>query len=1454
MSLKNLALLVFTSALILSGCGGDKPPEQPVAKRLAFTVQPSQTVAGVAMAPAVQVTVQSAEGATIPGAQVTVSLALEANPAGGTLSGTTSAATSQGAATFSGLVLDKAGAGYTLVARAQGLESATSQAFTVTAAPVLANVLSFLQEPGELEAGSTFPSVVRVAVKDAAGNPVTASVPVTLALGANPAGGTLSGTLTANTADGVAAFPELSIDKVGEGYTLVVSAANAEPVTSAAFRVKPGKAKSIAFVTQPASSSVDVALTPAVQVRLLDARGNPATGATDSITLALGTNTTGATLGGTVTVAAIEGVATFADLSVDRVGTYTLAASGTGLDGATSEAFSIAAGAATRLAFSVQPTSATAGSTLTPEVEVTALDARGNVASFTGAVTVALAANPTGDTLQGTLTANAVAGVARFSTLSLRQAGTGYTLAASATGLTSATSAAFNVTPGEAQTLAFTTQPSSTVAGTAFNPAVAVTVRDAFGNTVTSSTATIQLALANNPSGAALAGTLSIAAVSGVASFPGISVNRVGTGYTLSASAQGLTTTSNAFDIEAGAAAQLTFSVQPSSVSAGSNLTPEVEVTAIDSQGNVATAFTGAVTVALAANPTSDTLQGTVTANAVAGVARFSTLSLRRAGTGYTLAASATGLTSATSQAFNVTPGEAQSLAFTTQPATRVAGTAFSPAVAVAVQDALGNTVTSSTATIQLALGNNPSSATLAGTLSVAAVNGVATFPGVSVDLTGTGYTLTASAADLTATSNAFNITTGPAARLAFGVQPSNVAAGSTITPAVTVRVVDAGGNTVTTATTSITVAFGNNPGVGILNGTKTASAVAGVATFSTLSVTRTGVGYTLTAAATGLTTGTSAAFNVTPGAATSLDFFTNAPNTVPAGAVITPAVRVGVRDSYGNTVTTSTAAITLSLAANPGSSTLGGTLTVNAVDGVAVFPDLTLNRSAFNYRFGAASPGLTSTTSALFNVAAGTANRLAFTSQPANVAAGATFSTSVRVTVQDALGNTVTSPAISVGMAIGNNPGGATLGGTATATTTNGVATFASINLDRVGTGYTLVASSGTLTGATSNAFNVTAGAATQLAFTVQPGNTSAGTPFDPAVQVSVRDSQGNTVTTATTSITLGFGNNPGGGSLSGTVVVSAVAGVATFPGVFLNRTGTGYTLRATATGLTAGTSAAFNVTAGAANRLAFSVQPARASVGLAMSPVQVAVQDSFGNVLTSATDSITLALGSSPSGATLSGTLTVSATNGVASFADLIVDAAGTGYTLTASADGLAGTTSAVFDAVIAGTRLVYTAPAPGRRIALVSNPASTATTVVLDLVAMEDLTGYSVGMNLPLDAERVQTAGSLMIPGAALPAGVNPTAAYGALPTSGPLAGVLTTGQSQKAAGEGAVATDSSITAGTVLYTVQLALRPGAVSGVVFDGAQLGPKFSALLRDKLGTDVVNGGGFAIGRLEVQ
>ncbi|HEY3220831.1 MAG TPA: PKD domain-containing protein, partial [Gemmatimonadales bacterium] len=105
------------------------------------------------------------------------------------------------------------------------------------------------------------------------------------------------------------------------------------------------------------------------------------------------------------------------------------------------------ASTATHLAFTVQPSTTTAGSTISPAVVVAAQDGGGSTdASFSGTISIALGANLSGGLLAGTRSVSAVNGVATFSNLSIDRAGSGYTLQATATGLTGAASAPFNIT------------------------------------------------------------------------------------------------------------------------------------------------------------------------------------------------------------------------------------------------------------------------------------------------------------------------------------------------------------------------------------------------------------------------------------------------------------------------------------------------------------------------------------------------------------------------------------------------------------------------------------------------------------------------------------------------------------------------------------------------------------------------------------------------------------------------------------------------------------------------------------------------------------------------------------------------------------------------------------------------------------------------------------------------
>jgi len=101
---------------------------------------------------------------------------------------------------------------------------------------------------------------------------------------------------------------------------------------------------------------------------------------------------------------------------------------------------------------------------------------------------------------------------------------------------------------------------------------------------------------------------------------------------------------------------------------------------------------------------------------------------------------------------------------------------------------------------------------------------------------------------------------------------------------------------------------------------------------------------------------------------------------------------------------------------------------------------------------------------------------------------------------------------------------------------------------------------------------------------------------------------------------------------------------------------------------------------TNGVAPVLSFFAQPGSANVGQTLPIVQVAASDSLGNIDTNFTGVITVALASNATGGGLHGNTAVRASDGVATFTDLSVDAAGT-YTLRATSSGAGSVTSGAF-----------------------------------------------------------------------------------------------------------------------------------------------------------------------------
>src|SRR5437588_3848730 len=304
--------------------------------------------------------------------------------------------------------------------------------------------------------------------------------------------------------------------------------------------------------------------------------------------------------------------------------------------------------------------------------------------------------------------------------------------------------------------------------------------------------------------------------------------------------------------------------------------------------------------------------------------------------------------------------------------------------------------------------------------------------------------------------------------------------------------------------------------------------------------------GYTLTASASGFTPVTSAPFDISRGTAPELAFPAQPPITV-AGAAISPAVQVTALDPAGNPVPSFTGSVTVALGTNPGGSTLSGTTTVAAVNGVASFGDLSANKTGTSYALSATATGLNPATSSGFNITPGAAIQLVFGTQPSTTVANHQISPAVKVRALDAFGNVATGFTGAVAIALGSNPGGSTLSGTTPVAAVGGVASFGDLSLTRTATGYTLTASGGGLGPVTSSAFDITPGTATRLAFTVQPSNTADDPPVGPAGQATAPQPAGTHVPRLKGTGTVALGNNPGSSTLGGWTIVAAVRGVAT-------------------------------------------------------------------------------------------------------------------------------------------------------------------------------------------------------------------------------------------------------------------------------------------------------------------
>ncbi len=1196
-----------------------------------------------------------------------VNVSFAVTTGGGTLSSTTVPTSAAGIATTV-WTLGAAIGTQNVTATAAGV-TGSAASFSATAIAGGAAHLAITTQPASAVAGMALAPAIVVQAKDASGNPATSFAgSVSLSLGANPGSATLSGTTTVSAVGGIATFSGLSLNKAATGYKLVAGAAGLSADTSATFAITNAAASALSAVSGSGQTGLVASALPAPLVTIVnDAFGNPVAG----VSVAWAATGGGGSISPNTSVTNALGMANATWTLGAAAGAGTATATVVGLTGSpVSFAATGFASAATKLTIVSEPSNVVAGAAIAPAIVVQARDASNNlVSAFNGSVALSLGANPAGAVLGGTTTVSASGGVATFAGVTLSKAGAGVTLVASAGGLTSDNSGTFSVTNAAAATLSIAggSNQAGAVSAALATP-LSVMVTDALSNPVSG----INVSWSVSTGGGSLGVTSSVTNASGIAT-DSWTLGALAGAQTVTASASGLAGSPAIFSATAaaGVATKLVITSQPATTIAGVNLAPSLIATAEDAAGNLATTFTGPVTVSLTTNPGSATLSGTTTVNAVAGVATFSGISLNKAASGYRVSVSSGSLSQDTSVPLTIGAAAAASLAVNGGNAQSGAiSLALATPLSVAVTDAFGNAVAGVAVSWNVATGGG----SLGNATTTTNSSGIATNSWTLGSLVG-GQSVSASASGLAGSPVTFSATAsaGAATKLVIASQPVGGAAGAGIGLLATAE--DASGNVVTAFTGAVSITFGTNPGSGTIGGSTTVNAVAGIATFSNLSVVKAAAGYTLVAGASGLASATSSAFDVFAAAPASISITSGNNQSGQIALALSSALAVTVVDAYANPVPN----VTVNWSIGSGGGSLGSSTAQTNASGMAT-DNWTLGALLGTQTVSATASGVASPVTFSATGLVGSAVSLVMSAVPATTIAGALLGPSITVTAKDLQGNTVTSFTGAISLAFGSNPGGATLAGTTSINAVAGVASFTNLSIVKAAAGYTLVASTSGLTSATSTSVTITAAAAATLSVASGNNQTSVvaqilGTPL----AVLVTDQYGNPVP----SVSVTWGIASGGGSLGSLTSQTNSSGLATNASWTLGTGAGAQSVTATVAGIT-GSPAAFGVTsiAAAAVKLVLSSLPGSSIAGVNFGSTIIATaEDLYNNVATTFTSAVSLAFGANPGGGSLGGTTSVNAVSGVATFSNVFVTKAATGYTLAASASGLTGITSNSF-----------------------------------------------------------------------------------------------------------------------------------------------------------------------------
>ncbi len=592
---------------------------------------------------------------------------------------------------------------------------------------------------------------------------------------------------------------------------------------------------------------------------------------------------------------------------------------------------------------------------------------------------------------------------------------------------------------------------------------------------------------------------------------------------------------------------------------------------------------------------------------------------------------------------------------------TVAAGTAVPVAPTVTIKDAANNPVPNAPVVFAVASGGG----SVTGASTTTNASGVATVGSWTLGGVAGANSLTATSGSLVATFTATGTAAVPAKIALVNPVPATITVGQTFTP-VPAQLLDANNNPVPLAGVVITATGNVQPSntTFVLTATTNAS---GTASFQPLPYTGKVGTLTFTLTAPNVTPLVTQAITVLTGPAVQLVVATHAPSSVVSGAVLAPQPAIQVADAGGNPVSGSGVSVLTTLI---GTGTLGGTTTaLTNAGGLATFTNLAINApaSVLNLQYSSGTLASVRDTVTVTANAPATVTKIAGDAQSAT--AGTAVAVSPSVSVLDATGAPVIGVPVTFVVASG---GGSVTGGSAT-TNASGVATMGTWTLGSTAGQNSLTVTAGAVT--TTFTATATAGAASSIIISNGDGQSAvAGTAVPIAPQVLVVDGNGNAVG----NVQVTFAVASGGGSVTGAVTSTNLAGLASVGSWTLGTTAGANSLTATA----GSASTTFTATgiAGTASQLTFTTPPPTTAVGgqlLSPQPV-VQLRDAAGNAV--ATAGVNIAMTATGPYLLVSSGAVTDAT-GKATFTDIYFTGPGA-HTIT-------------FSAVMAGSPSVTSAP---------------------------------------------------------------------------------------------------------------------------------------------------------------